>query len=82
MNQNMKDRLKRLEERQSKSDQKKEYCPCTCHWTYLEISEEQAGRVIDILKSMEVQLPDGTMIDGYESLKSRIPEKKECNCTH
>jgi len=82
MNISQKTRVTKLEEKQSKSDQVKEYCPCTYHQTYLQINEEKAGRVIDILRSLKVRHPDGTESDGYEMLLERINNKKECNCAH
>jgi len=79
-------RVLRLEQRQTATDQKKEYCACRCHWKYIEdyfeISDEKAVRVWKIVESFgSYQLPDGTWKSRAEDLLERIANRPKCTCS-
>jgi len=86
MDHNQKSRIIKLEERQSKSDQKKDYCPCMYCMPKLgnfhKITEAKAERICNILKSFKIQKEDGTMTNAYESTMARKAERGPSNCNH
>jgi len=79
-------RILRIEQRQSVSDQKKEYCSCDCHRKTLAdydvISNEKAERIWEIIESFgSFQLPDGTWQTVADDLKERIANRPPCTCS-
>ena len=83
MNTSQKTRLTKLEEKQSKIDQVKQYCSCYCHNELPpELSEETIEGAFEILKSLEVHNEDGTITNMYEVTMARKAEREPCNCNH
>lgn len=78
-------RVSKLEQHETKSDQKKEYCSCDCHRETLAdydvISNEKAERIWKIIESFgSFQLPDGTWRTVADDLKERIANRPKCTC--
>jgi len=79
-------RVLKLEQRQSVSDLKKDYCDCRCHWKTLAdygvISNEKAERIWRIIESFGgFQKPDGTVRTFADDLKERIANRPPCTCS-
>ena len=86
MNESKANRISKLEQHKTKSDQKKEYCPCRCHWKtfadFFEISDEYAERVWEIVESFgSFQLPDGSWKTVAEDLQEHIANPPPCTCS-
>jgi len=79
-------RVTDLEQRQTASDQIKDFCSCHCHrktiFDSYEISDKLILDFVSILKSKKLQKPDGTWTDEFEKLQQRIADKKPCKCKH
>jgi len=78
-------RVLKLEQRQSVSDQKKEYCSCDCHrqklGDFVEISEKKADGIVKIIEGFgSFQLPDGTWRTYADDLEERIANRPPCTC--
>lgn len=85
MNENKINRVVRLEQRRAITNQKKEYCPCRCHWKtlgdYFEITDEYAEKVWEILESLgRYKLPDGTWRSRADDLLERNANRPPCTC--
>ena len=85
MNENKETRISRLEEKQFRQTEKKDFCSCRCHWKSIfdcyEISDKTILRFVEILKSFKYQKPDGTWTDEFEKLQERIENRPKCTCT-
>lgn len=85
MIESQKNRVEKLEERRAIADQKKDYCPCHCHWKtlgdFMEITDEFAERVWEIVESFgSYRLPDGTLKSRGDDLLERIANRPPCTC--
>ena len=85
MNESKANRISRLEEHETKSDQKESFCFCRCHQKtlgdFMEITDEFAEEVWEIIESFgSYQLPDGTWRTRAEDLQERIENTPPCTC--
>ena len=85
MNESKENRILKLEQRQTASDLKKDYCSCRCHWKsifdYFEVSDKTILEFVDILKSLGFQKEDGSWTNRLEDLEERIENRPKCTCT-
>ena len=86
MNTNQKNRVIKLEQHRTASDQKKDYCSCHCHdktiADYHIISDEKAERIADIMKSLKYTKADGSESDMHEAWLENYAKKPPCLCNH
>lgn len=79
-------RVLKLEEKQFRQTEKKDYCSCPCHYKnildLMEIPDKKILEFVDILKSKKLKRKDGTWTDEFEKLRQRFADKKPCNCKH
>jgi len=79
-------RVLRLEQKQTASDQKKNYCSCRCHdktlGDYHTISDEKAERIAEIMRSQKYRKPDGTEGNMHEAWLEHYANKPPCLCNH
>jgi len=85
MNESKENRILKLEEHRTATDQKKEYCPCRCHWKFIEdffeISDEKLIRVAEIVEEFgSYKLEDGTWRTYAEDLLERNANRPPCTC--
>ena len=86
MIESQKNRVSKLEQHGTKSDQKKEYCGCRCHWKYIEdfmeITDEKLIRVAEIIESFGgYRLEDGTWRTYADDLEERSANRPPCTCS-
>ena len=85
MNESKANRILRLEQNQTASDQIKDYCGCRCHQKTIfdsyEISDKLSLEFVSILKSKKFKREDGTWTDEFEKLQERIENRPKCTCT-
>jgi hypothetical protein len=83
MNSSKLTRLARLEEKQSKIEKAKDYCPCYCHNEVPEwLTVEHLEGAFEILKTIEMRDEDGKITNAYEVTMKRKAEIEPCNCNH
>ena len=78
-------RVSKLEQHGTKSEQKKSYCGCRCHWKYIEdfmeISDEKCIAVAEIVESFgSFRLPDGSYKTYADDLLERNAKPIQCTC--
>jgi len=79
-------RVLKLEQRQSVSDLKKDYCSCDCHRKTLAdydvVSNEKAERIWKIIEGFgNFQNEDGTWGSIADDLRERIKNRPPCTCS-
>ena len=80
MNESKANRISRLEEHHTTSDQKKEYCGCRCHWKSIgDFMEIPDGKLIELAGIMN-RLDPSYAEDARERKKNR--PKCTCDCSH
>jgi len=80
MNESKVNRVSKLEQHRTITDQKKEFCPCRCHWKYIEdfmeIPDEKLIELAEIFESL-----DPTYFKDLEQREKNRP-KCTCDCSH
>jgi len=86
LNENQKNRVIKLEEKQTATDQKKNFCSCDCHnktiADYNIISDEKAERIAEIMRSQKYRKPDGSEGNMHEAWLEHHAKKPPCLCNH
>jgi len=81
---NKETRISRLEEKQFRQTEEKDFCSCRCHQKTIfdsyDISDKLLLDFVAILKSKRFKQEDGIWTDEFEKLQERIENRPKCTC--